>query len=431
MILKNNFWQNFGVFTAIMVIAGAGHASLFTKEGLVQNVQDYSVNPFYNTATGTVSTPTMVYVNGPKLAPNDCERAVRSVVENVCSDHNNCRDTKLATVRPDIMVQLSLLPKYNYATSCVGFIDSVYDAYVNRYNYTNNAATSTSFPSATTASVTATTQKSNLPKWKQEYNERNAELRALHAMTAEPVGVLEDAEFPKTFQDLSFQEQNEIKKRGYEPYKDAQAYVPLDIKRDDSLYKTTAQVKADAYSGFISCLQKYEDALKAADEKYREVYGNFTCYTEKKTWADGIIAKVEEMPAGSAEPVLKSSSIKISCVGKYDARNNKFILSSRLGDCAGEACTQTPASSWDEVYITPQDSAVQYARAKQVLKMPPVASIDAEKDALLEALKNDHNAPCICTKGQRFRDEVLAITGIQCKTGADEDKNAKPEPTSI
>ena len=429
MILKNNFWQNFGVFTAIMVITGVGHASLFSKEGLVQNVQDYSVNPFYNTATGTVSTPTMVYVNGPKLAPNDCERAVRSVVENVCSDHNNCRDTKLATVRPDIMVQLSLLPKYNYATSCVGFIDSVYDAYVNRYNYTNNAATSTGFPSVTTASVTATTQKSNLPKWKQEYNERDAELRALHAMTAEPVGVPEDAEFPKTFQDLSFQEQNEIKKQGYEPYKDAQAYVPLSIKRDDSLYKTTAQVKAEAYSEFISCLQGYENALKTADKAYQDAYAEWKCCSEKKTWATNVIAQVEDATGN----VITESSIPLACLGDYVGDN--YVFYDRTKSCAdgltAANCSKDPGDS-SVCYITDAGQADIYKSAKDFDKKPNcVSDISTQKNALNKAIKEDHHSPCICTKGNRFRDEVLVIMGVKCGTGSDEDKNTAAEPAGV
>lgn len=43
--------------------------------------------------------------------------------------------------------------------------------------------------------------------------------------------------FPQTFQDVSFSQRNQVKAAGYEPYKDASAYViPKFIENDDEFY---------------------------------------------------------------------------------------------------------------------------------------------------------------------------------------------------
>ena len=214
--------------TTMFVICA--HASTpFSQYGLIQNVQNYSNTPFYNPNTPIVNVPKIVYATGPALKPGDCERTVQTLVENTCAQQNNCKNTTLADVRPSIMIQLSNIPGYNYATSCAGYIDTIYENYIKQRQNINSVAVS-AFPTAPTPTK-ATNQ--NIPKWQVDYNDRANELKELQAQNAVDYTVSE-TDFPKTVNDLSFQDSIALKKAGYAPYADAKVYVPLEIERNEN-----------------------------------------------------------------------------------------------------------------------------------------------------------------------------------------------------
>jgi hypothetical protein len=254
-------------------------AAPFSQYGMIQNVQNYSSNPFYNSKTGTITTPKIVSDTGPALKASDCDRAVSSIITSVCSQKNNCKGTTLAEIRPSVMVQLSLLPGYNYASSCVGYIDSAYEKYTNPNAITTNIdATYKNIANVnagqyTTGIASAPTQKnSNIPKWQQEYNERAAELKALQSETNNFQSDVIKTDFPKTFNDLSFAEKNAIKQQDYEKHKDAQVYVPLNIQKTEKSKSTsstddTAQQIANCIKGYDAAqIQVEQSAIKAWEQ---------------------------------------------------------------------------------------------------------------------------------------------------------------------
>lgn len=263
-----------GIGAAILFAANAMCSTPFSQYGMIQNVQSYSSNPFYNANSATISAPKIVYASGPALKAGDCERVIMALVENECASLNRCQSTKLADIRPNLMVKLSALPGYNYASSCAGYIDTIFD------NYVKNAKTNTivqpyavfSGTTTTNTTVLQTPQTNqNVPAWKAEYNERAAELKALQAQTKTTPDTFIQTDFPKTFDDLSFEERNNIKSQGYEPYKDAQVYTSLNIvpeeKEENSNTGTTTT--PSQYASVYKCIQKYGDVeTQATDNLY-------------------------------------------------------------------------------------------------------------------------------------------------------------------
>lgn len=229
MLSKRIFLLKTSVIMTIAFVMGAYASSTpFSQYGMIQNVQNYSNNPFYNPNAAAVTVPKIVYANGPALKAGDCERAVGALLENICAQRNNCYGTTLADVRPSIMIQLSNLPGYNYASSCGGYIDTIYENYM-KQNQNVNSVNNSAFPVATNTKTTTKTN-SNIPQWQADYNKRASELKELQAQNAVDYTV-SDTEFPKTINDLSFQDSIALKKASYAPYQNAEVYKPMDIER--------------------------------------------------------------------------------------------------------------------------------------------------------------------------------------------------------
>lgn len=166
-------------------------SSLFSNYGQIQNVQNYSSNPFWSpNSPYNQRMPQAVYVQGADLTTEDCQKVVWSLVSAQCLARNNCKDTSLSDIRPAVMIQLSTLPEHNYASSCAGYIDSMYEAYVNQYGG-DGQIKPVSFPSATVANPAAVEEKViydnpykvTLPKWQEEIIQRTQELEALQSGT--------------------------------------------------------------------------------------------------------------------------------------------------------------------------------------------------------------------------------------------------------
>lgn len=233
-LLKSCLFAIFCVFCAFNVNAAS---SLFSNYGQIQNVSNYSSNPFwtpnspYNTAI-----PRPVYATGPDLKTEDCMNVVQSLVAVQCMVRDNCKNTSLSEIRPEIMIQLSKLPNHNYVTACAGFVDSVYEKYVEYYG-TGAPTQVTAFPSATTpnpntngGSQIENPYKSHPAQWQLEMQERTQELEELQRQNASESNQLSATNFPATYADLSFSERIANEAAGLELYKDMNAYREINIK---------------------------------------------------------------------------------------------------------------------------------------------------------------------------------------------------------
>jgi len=309
MYRKRIFLLKLCVLYAVFLCAGAYAATPFSQYGLIQNVQNYSSNPFYNPNSPTVSSPHVVYNSGPALKPGDCERVVQSVVDFVCNQHDGCRGMTLADARPELMVQLSKLPGYNYASSCSGYIDGIYEKRQKNNFAGGTEYIATGFPNVQKSAATDT----GLPKWKTEYNERAAELKALHEQTNTIPDTVEQVDFPKTFDDLSFEQKIAVKQQGYEKYKDAQVYVPLNIKPEEK--NAGGAGGAGGASGCVAlynCIKKYGDAEKSAE----------TAWTNAKKQYDANNAAENKTALDNAKKTMENawaSALFAPCLCKADA----------------------------------------------------------------------------------------------------------------
>ena len=108
--------------------------SLFSDYGQIQNVQNYSSNPFWTpNSPYNQRLPQPVYVQGADLNAGDCVNVLQPLVMVQCMARDNCKNTDLSDIRPAIMIQLSELPGNNYVSACAGYLDGVFDSYVKQY----------------------------------------------------------------------------------------------------------------------------------------------------------------------------------------------------------------------------------------------------------------------------------------------------------
>ena len=213
--------------------------SLFSDYGQIQNVKNYSTNPFWSpNAPYNQKLPQPVYVQGNAVTTEECINVIQSAVAFQCAARDNCRNTALTDIRPAIIVQLSNLPGKAYSTACAGYLDSAFESYVAQFG--NNAPTrQVAFPAGTvpnsTLNNTNTIQIKNpyevkTPQWQQEINERSRELQELQSENGADNYELSATAFPTTYNDLSLAERMENEAIGYEPYKDKSAYKTIEVK---------------------------------------------------------------------------------------------------------------------------------------------------------------------------------------------------------
>ena len=229
----------FFAFCAVFIssLAHGVTSTPFSQYGQIQNVQNYSSNPFWNpNGPYNQRMPQAVYVDGPEINAGDCQRTVAALVANVCATINNCNGAQLSDVRPTLMLQLSQLPGHNYASSCSGYIDSEFENYVKKYGHAGVSSGVVAFPEATAPSNTGTQIEiknpfeTPMPQWQQDVIERTQELEKLQAQNGGNAGRIVQTGFPTTFADLSFEERMAVKAEGYEPYKDMKSYHPITLE---------------------------------------------------------------------------------------------------------------------------------------------------------------------------------------------------------
>ena len=182
----------FALIGAICISESYAASSLFSNYGQIQNVQNYSTNPFWTpNSPYNQRLPQPIYVQGTDLKAEDCINVVQSLVSVQCMVRDNCKNTSLLDIRPAVMIQLSNLPNANYVSACSGYIDTIYEEYVAYYG--NEVTTKrVDFPAATTpnpdlqyhAFPTASGNQPEIPKWQQEMNQRAEELERLQKQNA-------------------------------------------------------------------------------------------------------------------------------------------------------------------------------------------------------------------------------------------------------
>ena len=121
----------------------------FSKYGVIQNVQNYSSNPFWSPdAPYNQRMPTAVYAKGPDVETADCQNIVAYLVAVECANRNNCASSRLLDVRPSIVLQLSQMSGGSYVTACAGYIDAAFDQY-KKQNAVAAPSAGVAFPTAT------------------------------------------------------------------------------------------------------------------------------------------------------------------------------------------------------------------------------------------------------------------------------------------
>ena len=241
----------FIIFSALF--ASFAHANtVMSKYGVIQNVQDYSSNPFWN-PNGPYNQrfPTAVYATGPSVETSDCQNVVSYLVAAECANRNKCITAQLSDIRPAIILQLSQMPNGNYASSCGGYIDTAFEQYL-KTNAIAAPSACAAFPTATGMGTMGDGSKfemqnplsPKLQEWQMEILDRKQELKDLQAANGVTTPKLvRTTEFPTTYADLSFTERMENTAAGYEPFKDARAYKEIEIESQEDYLARQEKIK--------------------------------------------------------------------------------------------------------------------------------------------------------------------------------------------
>lgn len=267
-------------FACLATFFSTAHAATpFSKYGVIQNVQSYSTNPFWNPDSPYNNhMPQPVYATGPDVTTDECQRIVSSLVTVQCMNANNCIDTQLSDIRPAIMLQLSRMTGGNYATACGGYLDGIFNEYVAQYANAAPNGTVTAFPTAIVQNPNTTDNQiqiknplsPQIPDWAKEMKERKQELQDLQTQTGSNNYGITSADFPTTYADISFSERMANAQAGYEPFKDMKAYRSMNIESEEAYLARIQQQKSafcssakDKYAGLksdLDTLQKCKDS---------------------------------------------------------------------------------------------------------------------------------------------------------------------------
>ena len=250
-------------------ISAAHAVAPLSQYGQIQNVQNYSTNPFWSPGQqyNKRIMPSPVYVTGPEVDTQDCQTIVSGLVASQCAANNNCNGMRVADVRPAIMLELSRMPGHNYASSCAGYIDTAFDTYVKQYA---NVVQPSAFPVATGASNVQSQNEFKInnpyapkvPDWANDVKERAIELQQLQSQNGSGTENVVKAAFPTTINDVSFADRMENLAAGYAPYKDAKAYMGIEVeKQQDAMERR--QKMAQLKKQF--CEQKYGITMAVLD----------------------------------------------------------------------------------------------------------------------------------------------------------------------
>ena len=246
------------LLASFMPVAGAfavafptQHPTPMSQSGMIQNVHNYSSNPFWSPDSPyNQRMPVPVYAQGTSLNASDCQNIVMAMIITQCANRDNCIGARLSDIRPAIMIQLSKMPGDNYVTACSGFLDNAFNDYMTQNGY---ATGGNNFPNAIIPGSNAsqgekpTIQMENpykrqLPQWHgdewyKEIIERATELENLQSQNGVGNERLARASMPTTAADLSFVERTENARAGYEPWANNNAYVVPHFETDEEMWQ--------------------------------------------------------------------------------------------------------------------------------------------------------------------------------------------------
>ncbi len=221
----------------MLSMGGANAVAPLSQYGQIQNVQNYSSNPFWspNAPYNQRVMPTPVYATGPDVSTSDCQTIVANLVAVQCAAQNRCNAMRVSDIRPYVIQGLARLPGHNFATACAGYIDDAFNIYVNQYA---NTVQPTSFPAATGPANTTHNNEFKIqnpypirvPDWAADVKERASELQQLQSQNGAGTEHIAKADFPTTISDVSFADRMENLAAGYAPYKDAKAYNGIKVE---------------------------------------------------------------------------------------------------------------------------------------------------------------------------------------------------------
>ena len=393
----------FGAYFAHSAIAAQNAPSAFSTYGLIQPVNKYSSNPFWNMDSPyNQRMPVPVYATGADLNTGDCNRVVETLVATYCASHNYCTDSRINDVRPTVMVQLSQLPGHNFATSCGGYIDSVFEKYQKTYG--NTSTGTVHYTTTPTAQQTNTVQYQNpLQQKTNSYQtgvmERAAELERLQrATTASPE--LEPTDFPITTADLSFTDRLANITAGYEPYKDLNPYKTPQFESDEEYYARLKKLNPSEY-----CKRFPSDVEACSKKIHYELFGGTNAADNPKYYIPGQGATISGVPT-------RSNSIFIS-----------WCTDSALSNCAttqvidkSENTEKTFFAKWDctNGYLLQNNTCINPA--------DPNPYINPKPNNCPDVVHMDANCQCTVVPGT----SIDPATGMcKCDNGKDIDNNCE------
>ena len=261
----------------------------FSQYGQIQNVQNYSSNPFWNPDMPyNQRMPVPVYVQGTDVDTSDCTAVVGALVASFCASRNNCVGIDVDDARPTLTVQLASLPNHNYVTPCAGYIETEFDKYKSQNAVAAPTGKTVSFPAATTPNTKLNQPDYEFPNpytpqtpdWMGDVMERQQELQNLQsANTGGGDTQLARAAFPTTAADLSFTERMQNDAAGYAPYKGKSAYEPLNIESEEKYrarydsYCNNATAQLATLNADIATLQNCKNAGTPFNECIKSLKG--------------------------------------------------------------------------------------------------------------------------------------------------------------
>jgi len=291
-----HFNRFFTLSSTVLFVPGVVHAvgaspAIMSQYGEIQSVKNYSSNPFWNkNSPYNQNFPKPIYATGADLNTGDCNRVVENLITSYCAEHNYCTNTRISDIRPTIMVQLSQLPGHNFATSCGGYIDSVFKNFQQQYGNTQTV----NIPKTTTQTTNITIAnplKQQLTAEQKAVAERAAELERLQSITT-PTPTLNATSFPKTTADLSFTDRLANTTAGYEQYKDLNSYKKPNFLGEDEAY--FERLKAQNPTEY--CKRRPEDTTTCTSQDEHNIIYN-------GLGADTSICKPEKYETGKGATV--------------------------------------------------------------------------------------------------------------------------------
>ncbi|MCL2537945.1 MAG: hypothetical protein FWE52_00470 [Alphaproteobacteria bacterium] len=274
-----------------------GNPVPLSQAGLIQNVQGYSSNPFFQMGGPyNQRMPVPIFAQGAELTAGDCQSVSMYIVGGICAGRNNCTGLRVSDIRPAAMTQLAALPGHNFVTACAGFIDGAFSEYMSMQQTLRTAGFPTAFPMPTGAATGGTNQQlilrnpleERIPSWQRNIDAREAELAAMHARNA-PDTRLTPTQMPTTFNDLSFADRQRVLAEGYQQWQCDPvtgrncAYVVPKIEKDEERYEREAREMRAMQQTMTSQAELEKSRLEFLKATNRCAWcrqDSTTCYTE-------------------------------------------------------------------------------------------------------------------------------------------------------